>query len=292
MKIILAIKHVLCYTIFNIVKDVRKIYNELGLPYASVNKTKDNKMENQIKNKNIITSIFGYSHEWSIFEKIWLTLFTIINTILVFTMGDNLLGFIASMSGMLCVVLVAKGKISNYLFGLIQVGIYGYVALKYQLYGEVMLNWMFYVPVQFIGFYLWNKNGVKKEHEHQGEDIAVKTLGVKNTIIFLTTTVILIILLAYFLKFIGGYSIGLDSATTILSIGAQILMLLRYKEQWLVWIIVNVLSITMWIYTLIQQGGNDWNMVVMWTAFLCNSIYGYINWTKMNKAQMQEEENV
>ena len=155
-----------------------------------------------------------------------------------------------------------------------------------------MLNWMFYVPVQFIGFYLWNKNEVKKEQEHQGEDIAVKTLGVKNTIIFLTTTVILIILLAYFLKFIGGYSIGLDSATTILSIGAQILMLIRYKEQWLVWIIVNVLSITMWVYTLIQQGGNDWNMVVMWTAFLCNSIYGYINWTKMNKAQMQEETNV
>ena len=249
-------------------------------------------MENQIKNKNIITSIFGYSHEWSIFEKIWLALFTIINTILVFTMGDNLLGFIASTSGMLCVVLVAKGKISNYLFGLIQVGIYGYVALKYQLYGEVMLNWMFYVPVQFIGFYLWNKNEVKKEQEHQGEDIAVKTLGVKNTIIFLTTTVILIILLTYFLMYIGGYSIGLDSATTILSIGAQILMLLRYKEQWLVWIIVNVLSITMWIYTLIQQGGNDWNMVVMWTAFLCNSIYGYINWTKMNKAQIQEETNV
>lgn len=292
MKIILAIKHVLCYTIFNITKDVRKIHTELGLPYASVNKTKDNKMENQIKNKSIITSIFGYSHEWSIFEKIWLTLFTIINTILVFTMGDNLLGFIASTSGMLCVVLVAKGKISNYLFGLIQVGIYGYVALKYQLYGEVMLNWMFYVPVQFIGFYLWNKNEVKKEQEHQGEDIAVKTLGVKNTIIFLTTTVILIILLAYFLKFIGGYSIGLDSATTILSIGAQILMLLRYKEQWLVWVIVNVLSITMWVYTLIQQGGNDWNMVVMWTAFLCNSIYGYINWTKMNKAQIQEETNV
>lgn len=282
----------MCYTIFNIVKDVRKIHTELGLPYASVNKTKDNKMENQIKNKNIITSIFGYSHEWSIFEKIWLALFTIINTILVFTMGDNLLGFIASTSGMLCVVLVAKGKISNYLFGLIQVGIYGYVALKYQLYGEVMLNWMFYVPVQFIGFYLWNKNGVNKEHEHQGEDIAVKTLGVKNTIIFLTTTAILIILLAYFLKFIGGYSIGLDSATTILSIGAQILMLLRYKEQWLVWIIVNVLSIMMWTYTLIQQSGNDWNMVVMWTAFLCNSIYGYINWTKMNKAQIQEETNV
>lgn len=249
-------------------------------------------MENQIKNKNIFTTIFGYTHEWSMFERIWLALFTIINTSLVFTMGDNLLGFIASTSGMLCVVLVAKGKISNYFFGFVQVAIYGYVALQYQLYGEVMLNWLFYVPVQFIGFYLWNKNGVQKENEQQGEDIAVKALGVKNMIIFLTTTAILIGLLAYFLKFIGGYSIGLDSATTILSIGAQILMLLRYKEQWIVWIIVNVLSITMWVYTLLQQGGNDWNMVVMWTAFLFNSVYGYINWTKMNNSQSRDIENV
>lgn len=249
-------------------------------------------MEHQTKNTNIFTTIFGHAYEWSTFERIWLILFTIINTSLVFTMGDNLLGFIASTSGMLCVVLVAKGKISNYFFGFIQVAIYGYVALKYQLYGEVMLNWLFYVPVQFIGFYLWNKNGVKREYEHQGEDIVVKSLGAKNTIIFLTITTILIILLAYFLKFIGGYSIGLDSATTVLSIGAQILMLLRYKEQWIVWIIVNILSITMWVYTLTQQGGNDWNMVVMWTAFLCNSIYGYINWTKMNNSQSQEVENV
>ena len=62
-------------------------------------------------------------------------------------------------------------------------------------------------------------------------------------------------------------------------------MILRYTEQWLVWIIINVLSIIMWVLTLGSSGGNVWSIVIMWTAFLVNSVYGYVNWKKMVKDQ-------
>lgn len=248
-------------------------------------------MSIQIKkqNNNIFVKAFGKLSEWTLFERIWLLTFTVINISLFFVWQDTILGLISSLSGMLCVVLVAKGKISNYAFGVIQTTTYGYIAYTYGLYGESMLNLLFYFPVQFVGIYMWRKNKVNKENSVQGEDVAVQFLTKKTALIVSIVCVLSIILYALFLKFIGGTSVGLDSATNVLSIAAQLLMLKRYAEQWIMWIVINLLSIIMWAVTLIAQGGNDWSMVVMWTAFLFNSIYGYINWKKMGKVQPIKE---
>ena len=94
--------------------------------------------------------------DWTRFELGWLLIFTMINLYLFFAWEDSLIGLISSISGMLCVVLVAKGKISNYYFGIIQTATYAYISYTYGLYGEVMLNGLFYLPVQFIGIYLWS----------------------------------------------------------------------------------------------------------------------------------------
>src|SRR5690625_7595682 len=74
--------------------------------------------------------------EWSLFEKMWITLFTGVTVYLYFAFQDSVLGLVSSVAGMLCVVLVAKGKISNYFFGIIQTVTYGYIAFGYGLYGE------------------------------------------------------------------------------------------------------------------------------------------------------------
>ena len=86
---------------------------------------------------------------------------------------------------------------------------------------------------------------------------------------------------------------GLISAV-VMSVVAQILLTLRYAEQWVLWILVNLLSIVLWVVTLSQSGGSDYTMPVMWTAFLINSIYGWINWLKLQQgkaAQMGVAQN-
>ncbi|WP_400163599.1 nicotinamide riboside transporter PnuC [Brevibacillus sp. TJ4] len=221
--------------------------------------------------------------DWTLFEKVWLCLFTVVNIYLFFAFEDSLLGLISSLTGMMCVVLVAKGKISNYYFGIIQTSTYAYIAFGYGLYGEAMLNGLFYLPVQFIGLYMWSKN--RASVSSIGEDVAVKRLSKKGWLYLAGIAIAGSILYAELLHYIGGQQVRLDSAAVVLSILAQILMLKRYAEQWVLWIAVNVLSILLWVVTLVSQGGNDLNMVVMWTAFLVNSIYGYVNWLKMEKAQ-------
>jgi nicotinamide mononucleotide transporter len=228
----------------------------------------------------------GIFKNWTRFEISWLLTFTLVNLYLFFAWQDSLIGLISSISGMLCVVLVAKGKIANYYFGIIQTLTYAYIAYGYGLYGEAMLNALFYFPIQFIGIYLWRKN--KTEHGVKGEDVKIKSLTKIGWLYTLVSVLVFTIGYGFFLKYLGGTNVLNDSATNVLSIAAQILMLKRYTEQWVLWMAVNVLSITLWMSALVSQGGNDISMLVMWTSFLVNSIYGYVNWRKLHNKQIQE----
>jgi nicotinamide mononucleotide transporter len=227
----------------------------------------------------------GIFKNWTRFEIIWLLTFTAVNIYLFIAWSDSLIGLISSISGMLCVVLVAKGKIANYYFGIVQTLTYAYIAYGYGLYGEVMLNALFYFPVQFIGIYLWKKN--KTEHGVKGEDVSIKRLSKTGWLYTILSIVIFTIGYGFFLKYLGGNNVWNDSATNVLSIAAQIMMLKRLTEQWILWISVNVLSIFLWVSALVAQGGNDFSMLVMWSAFLVNSIYGYINWRRLYSKQTQ-----
>lgn len=221
--------------------------------------------------------------DWTLFEKLWLALFTVIMVYLFFAFKDSTLGLISSLTGMLCVVLAAKGKISTYYFGMVQTSTYAYISYGYGLYGEAMLNALFYFPIQFIGLYMWSRH--KTGDSVTGEDVVVKRLSRRGWVKLVSVAVLGSVIYAMLLYYIGGKQVGLDSAAVVLSMIAQVLMLNRYVEQWALWITVNVLSIALWTVTLIRTGGNDYNMVVMWSAFLANSIYGYTNWVKLSKAQ-------
>lgn len=215
------------------------------------------------------------------FEKIWLVAFTAINIWLFFAWDDTTLGLISSMTGMLCVILVAKGKISNFFFGMVQTSTYAYISYSYGLYGEAMLNGLFYFPMQFIGLYMWNKN--KALQKVKDEDIMVKRLTKKGWGILGISVIVGAFIYMELLFYLNAQQVRIDSFAVVMSVAAQILMTLRFAEQWIMWVLVNVLSIVLWIVTLAQSGGNDYTMLVMWTAFLVNSIYGWYNWEKLAK---------
>ena len=60
----------------------------------------------------------------------------------------DVLGTLAGVTGVICVVLVAKGSIWNYLFGLVNVSLYAYISYKAALYGDAALNALYYLLKQ------------------------------------------------------------------------------------------------------------------------------------------------
>lgn len=226
---------------------------------------------------------------WTKFEAFWLLLFLAIQTALFVYQPDSLAATISALTGILCVVFVGKGKISNYFFGLISVALYAYVSYTYKLYGEMMLNLIVYVPVQFIGFYMWQKHMTSENTVSQdnAEEVIAKALNGKQWLIVIATTIIGTFAYIELLKLLGSALPALDGATVVISIVAQVLMIMRYREQWVLWILVNVLTISLWAAMWLKHGETSSPLLVMYCMYLCNSLYSYYNWTKLVKQHSQ-----
>ena len=96
---------------------------------------------------------------------------------------DTFIGIVsATTTGVICVILTADGKRSSYVWGLINCVTYAYVSYLNGLYGETMLNLIYYVPIQFIGFYAWSKNLNKVDNEDgSGSESFVKVNKSKSS---------------------------------------------------------------------------------------------------------------
>ena len=217
--------------------------------------------------------------DWNLFEKSWLIIFTLINVAVLIYSKEGILGFTASVTGMLSVILVAKGKISNYYFGIINVVIYGFISYNSKYYGEAMLNILYFLPMQIIGFMMWRRNNVNID---ESKEVKAERMTAKEIILWSVLSGIAVIVYGIILKKLNNTLPMADSFTTVLSVTAMILMVKRYIEQWIVWIMIDIVAIYMWLFI-----KSDYNITIMWIAYLVNAVYGLYNWTKLYRRERE-----
>ena len=201
--------------------------------------------------------------------------------------GDtDIIGSVAAIAGVLCVVLVAKGSIWNYLFGIVNVSLYAYISYKAEIYGDAALNALYYVPMQFIGWWQWRKRGAAMSAaEADGGEVQVKAQRFnwrQRTILFAGCTVAVVVV-GFILQYFGDPQPFKDSTTTVLSLVAQALMALAFMEQWIMWIITNVVSVIMWCVCVYRGEAHAAVMVIMWSFYLLNAINGLRVWLKLSR---------
>ena len=198
----------------------------------------------------------------------------------------DVVGSVAGIAGVLCVVLVAKGSIWNYLFGIVNVSMYAYISYKASLYGDAALNALYYVPMQFIGWWQWRKRGAAvSEAESGGEGVQVKArrFSWAQRAVLFTCCTVAVVAVGFVLKHFGDPQPFKDSTTTVLSIVAQALMALAFMEQWVLWIITNVVSVVMWCICVARGEAHAAVMVIMWSFYLLNSLNGLRVWLRLSK---------
>lgn len=229
-----------------------------------------------------MTNVF---EDWNGFEKF--LLFANMGIALMFLVlgGDYsfipILSVLASLGNTMSVILVAKKKISNYAWAILGAITYAIVAFAYTNTGEWMLNLFYYFPMNIIGWIMWKKNS------SDGESVESKALSFKQAVCVYGFTAIAVFAYASFIYnpslqvFLYGYvteygfsKFLIDSTSTVLSITAMILLVKCYREQWILWIVVDMVSIVLWCITF------DPTMILMWSVLLANAVYGYIQWKK------------
>ncbi len=219
---------------------------------------------------------------WSWFELGWLATFSANAVILSILWGENLLGFAVFLTGVLCVVLAAKGNLWNYVFGLFNSIGYAWISYHNGLYGEVMLNLLFFVPTGVIGWLMWRR---KTDHGIvQMRRMSWPTLAGMLLLCALGT-----IGYGWWLSTLSGQNTPyIDAFNVAASILATLAMMGRYREQWVLYIGINVAETTMWAIRLADGSADAPTMIVMWTAYLVNSVYGYYTWSRGARRTTEE----
>lgn len=217
---------------------------------------------------------------YNLFEKLFM-LSMLLTQIIVFCIApDTHLGIISGIAGVISVVLCAKGKISFYFIGFVQTITYLILAWQNCFYGEVIEN-IFYLVTMVWGIFVWKKN--MTQNEDGSTDVLAKKFSIIQWALSIIGTIVATIAMGFFLDKIGSAQAYTDAATNVMAIFAQLLMVRRYREQWIWWIIIDLLCIKMWLVA------GNWSMVAMYIAWTANCIYGWYNWSKLNKQQSVKE---
>lgn len=230
-----------------------------------------------LKLTQVFSTCFTDFHGWTFKEYAWLITAPLSISVISLVMGSSMMEFICSVTSIIGAILVAKGKISSYVWGFVGTGLYLIISYQYKLYGETITYALLFLPMQVSGYYYWIKNS-----KVQDTDVMKKVMTVKQRIMLITGTLVAIAAYALFLRYLEGATPGLDSATAILSIVATTLMVMRYAEQWLIWIMVNIVAVVMWIFAVLHHQDQGFAVLAMWITFLLNSVYGWYKWRKGN----------
>lgn len=201
-------------------------------------------------------------------------------------------GSIAGIAGVICVVLVAKGSIWNYLFGIVNVSLYAWISYNASLYGDAGLNALYYLPMQFIGWWQWRRRGaatsIEDAENRSGDDdmrVRARRMTWRQRAVLGLGCVALVTAGGFLLRYLGDPQPFKDSATTVLSIIAQALMALAFMEQWALWIVTNVISVAMWSVCVARGDAHAEVMVIMWVFYLLNSINGLRVWIGLSSGR-------
>ncbi len=200
-----------------------------------------------------------------------------------------------SLMGILSTVSSANGLIITFLFGLLDVSIYGAMCFVNWKnggsgLGNAVLHILYFVPMQFVGFAQWRRHRADKS----GYSVKPRRLSRKGllltTVLFLVGTVLSYIVIARFDKSAADsfirMAVVLDVLPLMCNILGQLLMSLAYMEQWIFWIGVNVFSIIMWS-TAHADGTSGFAAIyiVKYSFYLLNSINGLRIWLRDSRPQ-------
>lgn len=213
------------------------------------------------------------SNRKNILYTILIIIFSVVCGILT---NDYFLGTLTLLNGLLNVYYASIGKIYNYIFGAVYCLLSGYISYKNGLYGIAVMSAIIFFPSQIHGYISWIK------HKKDDNTVMVRGFTLKNSVIITTSCILGSLLFGYLLSKIPGQQLAfLDSSSNVINLCGIVLMNLRFKECWIVWLFNNVFDLSIWIINTINHSPNSMMMLIVSIGYLLINIYGLVKWIKL-----------
>lgn len=193
-----------------------------------------------------------------------------------------------SLMGVLATVCSANGWIITFLFGFLDVSIYGISCWMNWMeggsgLGNALLHFLYFVPMQLVGFLQWKRRGAKGESQVKARRLSPAMRWGWLGVTLVATAVLYVILLRFDRSAAEGFlrvAVLLDVVPLVCNVIGQFLMSTAYMEQWIFWIAVNITSIGLWL-TSDQAFAPVY--IVKYSFYLINSVNGLRIWLNLSR---------
>jgi nicotinamide mononucleotide transporter len=182
---------------------------------------------------------------------------------------DNYIEILATVTGLIYLVYSVKGNILLWFFGIITSALYVYVFYKSRIYADMSIN-IYYVIISIYGWVHWSSGGNTKVVE-----LPISRLTTSLSFVLLIITFLIFILIAVILKNYTNSDIAIwDALVTSASITATWMLARKIMEHWLIWVVVDAISIGLYLYKGLYP------TVLLFAVYTSLSVTGYFEWKK------------
>lgn len=190
------------------------------------------------------------------------------------------LEYIGTGLGLLCVYLIIRENIFCWPVGIATIGIYTHIFFEAKLYSDVLLQGV-YLLLHIYGWCYW----IKRKPDSEAP-LLIQALTGQAKMAWITSAIASTYTLGFIMSHYTDASVPyFDAATTTISLIAQWLMTRKFIENWLVWIFVDLLAASIYIY----KGLNL--TAFLYIVYACMGTYGFASWkrslTELEKPTLQ-----
>lgn len=187
----------------------------------------------------------------------------------------TVINFISAICGVVCIFFCAKASISNFAFGLVNTIVYAIYLGYRHIYGTLCLELIVYLPVNAFGWVMWAKH----RDDQYTEKTKAKKLNILQNIISILGVLAVSAICYFFLNKVDGTTPLLDAFTVGIGIIATILQFFRLREQYVWWIVQDIIAVIMYIVAF------DPVYLTKKSIYLIMAIIGLYNWIKLQKTR-------
>lgn len=183
----------------------------------------------------------------------------------------------AVVTGAVCIYLATKENILSWPISLLSIIAYIYIFYNAKLYGDTILQFYFLFTAVY-GWHYWShgKNGITSERP-------ITTLTNANWVFIILLVVVLTVVAGFLLNEFTDTDVAyIDGFCTVSSFVAQFLMTRKKLENWLLWIVTDLVFIPLYIYKELYA------TAVLYLLFTFIAAQGYIEWKKKVKRNLSE----
>ncbi len=178
---------------------------------------------------------------------------------------------VAVILGIANIVLVIRRSVWNFPVAMVMVALYFLIFREAKLYSDAGLQ-VFFAAVNLYGWWSWHRN------KADAGEIVVRHLPAFGYALWIAGSLTAIWAWGGFMGTYTGTSYPYwDASVAMLSVAGQILMTRRFVENWHYWIIVNLISIPLYVTKGLYLTAG------LYGVFLVLAIAGLIEWRKAQR---------